>query len=64
MPGLLQGVGDFLRHVGLVMFGQDRVGVEHTAAVERTFGYSALPFAEQVGQDALIRDLYLRGCRR
>ena len=41
------------------MFGQDRVGVEQTAAVERTFGYSALPFAEQVGQDALIRDLYL-----
>src|ERR1700733_11095329 len=36
------------------MFGENRIGVEYTTAVERAFGYDALPFAEQIGQNSLI----------
>ena len=61
---LLQGVDDFLRHVRLVVLGQHGIGFERAAAVERAFGDDALPFAEQVGQDALIADRELARCRR
>ena len=53
---LLQRVGDFLRHVVLVVLGQHGVGLEPAAGLERAFGDHALPFAEQVRQDALIAD--------
>ena len=43
------------------MLGENRIGIEHAAAVERALGDDALPFAEQIGQHALIghRDLVL-----
>ena len=53
---LLQGVGDLLRHVGLVMLGQHGVGLEHAGGIERAFGDDALPFAEQVRQNSLVGD--------
>ena len=56
MPRFLQGIGDLFRHVGLVVLGENRVGLEHAGAVERALGHDALPFAEQVGQHALIGD--------
>ena len=48
MPLLLQGVGDILGHVALVMLGEHVVSLEHAGAVERPLGDDALPFAEQV----------------
>ena len=59
--GLFQGVDDFLRHVALVMLGEHGVGIEDAARLELAFGHHALPFAEQVGHDALIahRDVVL-----
>src|SRR6201987_3029444 len=59
VPLLLQLVGDFLGHVGLVMLGEHSVGAEHAGTVERTFGDHALPFAEQIGEDSLVSDLQL-----
>ena len=59
MPRLFQRVGDLLRHVGLIVFGEDRVGGEQSGTVQRAFGDDALPFPEQVGQHALIGDRYL-----
>ncbi len=54
MPLLLQGIGDILGHVVLVVFGEHGVSLENAGSVERTFGNHALPFAEQVGQNSLI----------
>src|SRR3954453_16578541 len=51
---LLQGVGDVLWHVGLVMLGEHRVGLEHARGVERALGDDALPFAKQVLQNSLV----------
>src|SRR3954467_11703191 len=45
---LLQRIGDVLRHIGLVVLGEHRIGLEYAAGVERAFGHHALPFAEQV----------------
>src|SRR5271156_6564983 len=59
MPRLLQRIGHFLRHVGLVMFGENRIGIEQARAVERALSDDALPFAEQIGQYALVCDGYL-----
>ena len=59
MALLLQRVGDFLRHVGLVMLGKHGVSLEHTGGIERALGDDALPFAEQIRQDALIGDRQL-----
>src|SRR6516162_6871373 len=56
MPLLLQGICDFLGHVGLVVLGEHVVGPKHAGIVEGTFGDDALPFTEQVRQDALIGD--------
>ena len=64
MPRLLQGIGDLLGHIGLVVFGENGVGGEHARAVERAFGDHALPFAEQIRQHALIGDRESRSCRR
>ena len=56
MALLLQGVGDLLRHVGLVVLGEHAVGLERAGRLERAFGHHALPFAEQIGQQTLIGD--------
>ncbi len=53
---LLQGIGDVLRHVGLVVLGEHGVGAEHARRIERAFGDDALPLAEQIRQDALVGD--------
>ena len=53
---LLQGVGDILGHVGLVMLCQHGVGPEDAGSIERAFGDDALPFAEQVRQNSLVGD--------
>ena len=56
MPLLLQGVGDFLGHVALIMLSEHIVGIEYAGVVERPFRHDPLPFAEQVRQDALKGD--------
>ena len=56
MALLLQGVGDLLRHVGLVVLGEHAVGPERAGRVEGALGDHALPFAEEIGQQALIGD--------
>src|SRR5690349_21546110 len=56
MALLLERVSDFLGHVLLVVLGQHAVGLEHAAAVERTFGHDALAFAEEIRQQALVGD--------
>src|ERR1700716_590122 len=38
VPLLLQRVGDVLGHVGLVVLGQNRIGLEYAGGVERTLG--------------------------
>ena len=53
---LLETVGDLARHVILVVLGEHAVGLEGAGLIERAFGHHALPFAEQIGQQALIRD--------
>jgi hypothetical protein len=54
VAGLFQLVRDSLRHVGLVVLGEHGIGLEHAIGVERAFGNDALPFAEQIRQNALI----------
>src|SRR5580692_3498629 len=56
MPRFLQRIGDLFGHVGLVMLGENSVGGKDAGFVERAFGDNALPFAEQIGQYALIGD--------
>ena len=58
MTAFLQRVGHLLGHVILIMLGEHGIGLENAAAIERPFRHHALPFAEQVGQDALIRHGY------
>ena len=53
---LLQGVGDILGHIGLVMLGQHSVGPEDAGGIQRAFGDDALPFTEQVRQNSLVGD--------
>src|SRR5262249_60169571 len=53
---LLQSVGDVLRHIGLVVFGEHAVGPECTSRIEGAFGDHTLPFAEKIRQQALIGD--------
>src|SRR5262245_33346502 len=53
---LLQSVGDVLRHIGLVVFGEHAVGPKRTSRIEGAFGDHALPFAEKIRQQALIGD--------
>ena len=47
-----QGIGDLARHVVLVVLGEHRVGPEEAGRFEDAFGDDALPFPEQVGQQA------------
>jgi hypothetical protein len=56
VPGLFQRVGDLFRHVGLVVLGEDRIGVELAGAVQCAFGDHALALPEQIRQHALIGD--------
>lgn len=58
---VLQPVGNFLRHVVLVVFGKHAVGHETVGrGIEHAFGHHALPFAEEIGQDAGIADRHSR----
>ncbi len=50
----LQRIGDVLRHIGLVMFGEHAIGAEGPAWIESTFGNHALPFAEKIRQKAAV----------
>ena len=54
MPCLLQSLLHFRWHVGFVVFGQHFLGFKASSAHQRAIGHNALPFAEQVRQDALI----------
>src|SRR5262249_32842429 len=56
MAGALESVGNFLRHIGLVMFGENRIGFERAASIEYAFGHHTLTFAEQIWQRALVTD--------
>src|SRR5919107_707871 len=51
---LLQRVGDLAWHVGLVVLGQHRVGLEHARPIKHAFGDHALSFPEQVRQEAPV----------
>src|SRR6185437_12923762 len=53
---LLQGISDFLRHVGLVVLGEHGIRLEYAGTVERTLGNHALPFTEQIRQNAFVGD--------
>src|SRR6516225_5215658 len=53
---LLQSIGDVLRHIGLVVLGEHAVGPKCTSRIEGAFGDHALPFAEEIRQQALIGD--------
>src|SRR5580704_12242184 len=56
MPLLLQGVGNFLGHVGFVVLGEHVVGPKYACAIECAFRHDALPLAKQVRQNTLIGD--------
>ncbi len=56
MALLLQRVGDLARHIGLVMLGEHGIGAEPARPLEHAFGDNALPFAEEIGQQAGIAD--------
>src|ERR671913_180583 len=56
---LLEGVGDLAWHVGLVVLGKHRVGLEHAGPVEHAFGEHALPGSEE-GKPALLAGHGLR----
>ena len=56
VAGPLQRVGHFLGHVGLVVLGQHFGGAERAVRLQRAQRHHALPFAEQIGQDAGIAD--------
>src|ERR1700722_16659557 len=53
-PLLLQGIGDVLGHVVLVMLSKHGVGLEHAGSIERTFRDDALPFPKKVRQNSLV----------
>ncbi len=53
-PDFLQRLGDFGRHVVLVVLGQHLARGEDAVGAERALGDHALAFAEQVGQQAAI----------
>src|SRR5262249_62343878 len=49
-----ESVGNFLRHIGLVMFGENRISFERAAGIEYAFGHYTLTFAEQIRQRPLV----------
>src|SRR6056297_819775 len=59
MTLLLQRLGDLLGHVLLVVLGEHLLGLEN-AADQPALGDDALPFAEQVRQDARELDALFR----
>jgi hypothetical protein len=59
----LEAVLHFGRHVVLVVLGQHLFGDEHTVVTLRAAGDDALPFAEQVRQDARVADAHVAGSR-
>ena len=54
MPRLFQRVLHFRWHVGFIVLGQHFLGFKAVGADQGAIGDDALPFAEQVRQDALI----------
>jgi hypothetical protein len=56
---LLQSIGHFLGHIPLVMFRQNRIGLERAGDVESTLCDRSLTLPEQVGQLAAIGNRYL-----
>lgn len=57
---VLQPVGDFLRHIILVMLGQNAVGHETVGGgIKNAFRHHALPLTEKIGQDAGIADRHV-----
>ena len=50
----LKCFGNLRRHVSLIVFGQNRIRHKQAVGTKAAFGDNALPFAEQVGQHALI----------
>ena len=52
----LQGLGDFRRHVFLVMLGQDLERREAAVGLQAAFDHHALALAEEIGQHAAIGD--------
>src|SRR5450631_1876505 len=53
-PLLLQSIGDLARHVALVMFGEDAIGMKNFVLTERAFRDDALPFTKEIGQHSGI----------
>src|SRR5262245_56178655 len=54
---LLQGLGHFRRHVGLIMLGEHGIGLQAARCIQCSLGDDSLAFAEQVRQNAAIGDL-------
>jgi hypothetical protein len=59
---LLQSIGHFLGHIPLVMFCQNRIGLECAGDVESTLCDRSLTFPEQVGQLAAIGKILISSC--
>src|ERR1041384_2902381 len=57
MAAALQRVGDFRRHVLLVVLGKDAAGDKDPVAAQFALGNNALALAEQIGQQTVIHDL-------
>src|ERR1700730_4967297 len=53
---LLQGFDHLARHVILVMLGEHGVGHKGAPRLDASLGDDALPFAKQVGHDAVVAD--------
>src|SRR5262249_47686511 len=51
---LLEAVGDLLRHVLLVVFGEHAVSLEDAGHLQRALRHHALALAEKVGKKALV----------
>jgi hypothetical protein len=49
VTGLLQRIGNFFRHIGLIVPCKDRVGIEGATGVDRPFGGDALTFPDRSG---------------
>src|SRR6202040_62924 len=56
MSRTLQGVRHLLGHIGFIVLGEYRVGLEGAACIECAFRHDSLTLAEQIRQHALIID--------
>src|SRR5262245_18636740 len=54
---LLQGLGHFRRHVGLIMLGEHGIGQQAARSIQGALGDNTLTLAEEVRQNAGIGDL-------